>query len=357
MKDRIFPRLFLLLPASIILYLVWHIFQPFLLPVSLAVVLSTLFYPLYRKILRKLKGRKNLASSLTCLLIILAGIVPCLLLIVLLAQEVTQTYETVQEKIASGEYRRIFDQELSPYLQSVIAKIGEHVDLEDFNLVSGVTSLLKQASVLLIQHSTTIVSGFMTVMVDLVLMLFTMFFLFRDGMLILKNVDSLIPLSRKQEILVARKFREITNATVIGSFLTAVAQGVAGGIVFYFLGITNLVFWSVAFALFSLVPVIGTSIIWVPWAAYFLLSGSYIKGIALIIAAVLFIGMIDNLLRPLLIEGQVKMHTLLVFFSIMGGIAYAGIVGMIFGPILVSLLLTMLELYKIEFGEDLKQYK
>ncbi len=88
-----------------------------------------------------------------------------------------------------------------------------------------------------------------------------------------------------------------------------------------------------------------------------MLSGSYIKGIALIIAAMIFIGMIDNVLRPLLIEGQVKMHTLLVFFSIMGGIAYAGIVGMIFGPILVSLFLTLLELYKIEFGEDLKKCK
>ena len=116
-------------------------------------------------------------------------------------------------------------------------------------------------------------------------------------------------------------------------------------------------FWSVAFALFSLVPVIGTSLIWGPWVAYFLLSGSYFKGFALVIAAVLFIGMIDNVLRPMLIEGQVKMHTLLVFFSIMGGIAYAGIFGMIFGPILVSLFLTLLELYKIEFREDLKRYK
>ena len=286
MKDRTFSRLFLLLPASIILFLVWKIFQPFLLPVSLAVVLSTLFFPLYRKFLRKLGGRKNLASSITCALIILAGILPCLLLLVLLAQEVTQTYETVQAKIANGDYRRLFDQELNPYLQSVLEWIRGYVDLKDFNLLAGITSLLRQASVFLIQHSTAIVSGFMGILIDLVLMLFTMFFLFRDGSLILKSVDSLIPLSRRQEILVARKFREVTNATVIGSFLTAIAQGVAGGIVFYFLGITNLVFWSVAFALFSLVPVIGTSLIWGPWVAYFLLSGSYFKGFALVIAAV-----------------------------------------------------------------------
>ncbi len=357
MKDRTFSRLFLLLPASIILYLVWKLFQPFLLPVSLAVVLSTLFFPLYRKILRKFGGRKNLASSVTCLLIILAGIIPCLLLVVLLAQEVTQTYETVQVKISNGEFKRLFDQELTPYFQSALEWIKGYVDLKDFSLLSGMTSLLRQASLFLIQHSTAIVSGFMGILVDITLMLFTMFFLFRDGLMILKNIDSLIPLSRRQELLVAKKFREVTNATVIGSFLTAVAQGVAGGFVFYLLGVTNLVFWSVAFALFSLVPVIGTSLIWGPWAAYFLLSGSYFKGIALILAALLFIGMIDNILRPLLIEGQVKMHTLLVFFSIMGGIAYAGIVGMIFGPILVSLFLTLLELYKIEFREDLKKYK
>jgi len=357
MKDRTFARLFLLLPSAIILFLVWKIFQPFLVPVALAVVLSTLFYPLYRKIRRSLGGRRNLAASCTCILIILAGVIPCLLLLVLLAQEVTQTYETVQGKIAAGDYRRLFEQEFNPYLQMALDRIGKYVSLKDFNLVSGITSLLRQASLFLIQHSTAIVGGFMEILADIMLMLFTMFFLFRDGTLILKNIDALIPLSRRHEILVARKFREVTNATVVGSFLTAVAQGLAGGLVFYLLGITNLVFWSVAFALFSLVPVIGTSIIWVPWAAYFLLSGSYFKGIALVVAAVLFIGMIDNVLRPLLIEGKAKMHTLLVFFSIMGGISYAGIVGMIFGPILVSLFLTLLELYKLEFREDLQKYK
>lgn len=357
MKDRTFSRLFLLLPAVVILYLAWKIFQPFLIPVSLAVVLSTLFYPLYRKIHRSLKGRKNLASTLTCLLIILAGIIPCLLLLVLLAQEVTQTYEMVQGKIESGEYQRIFNQELNPYFQTALDQVNKYVNLKDLSLLSGMSSLLRQASVFLIQHSTAIVGGFMGVLVDLSLMIFTMFFLFRDGSVILKNVDSLIPLSRKQEILIARKFREVTNATIFGSFITAVAQGFAGGVVFYFLGISNLVFWAVAFALFSLVPVVGTSLIWVPWTAYFLLSGSYIKGIALLIAAIIFIGTIDNILRPLLIEGRVKMHTLLVFFSIMGGIAYAGMAGMIFGPILISLFLTLLELYKVEFKEDLQKFK
>ncbi len=216
MKDRIFSRLFLLFPASIILYLVWKIFQPFLLPVSLAVVLSTLFFPLYRKILRKFGGRKNLASSVTCILIILAGIIPCLLLVVLLAQEVTQTYETVQVKISSGDFKRLFDQELNPFLQSVLEWIRGYVDLKDFSLLTGMTSLLQQASVFLIQHSTAIVSGFMGIFVDLTLMLFTMFFLFRDGLLILKNIDSLIPLSRRQELLVAtpERFRDWFNVEV-----------------------------------------------------------------------------------------------------------------------------------------------
>lgn len=357
MKSRTFSRLFLLIPASIILFLAWKIFQPFLVPVALAVVLSTIFYPLHQRILQLLKNRENLAATMTCFLIILAGVIPFLLLLVLLAQEVTQTYESVQYKITSGEYQRIFSEELNPWLQATLEKINQYVNLKEFDILSGMSSLLRQASLFLIQHSTAIVGGFMGVMTDLLLMLFTMFFLFRDGSIILRSIDSLLPLSRRQEILVARKFREITNATVIGSFLTALAQGLAGGIVFFFLGIGNLVFWSVAFALFSLVPVVGTSLIWVPWTAYFFLSGSWIKGLVLLAAAMLFIGMIDNILRPILIEGRAKMHTLLVFFSIMGGIAYAGIVGMIFGPILISLFLTMLELYKIEFREDLKALK
>jgi len=179
-------------------------------------------------------------------------------------------------------------------------------------------------------------------------MIVTMFFLFRDGHRLRDELASLSPVSQRYTDLLSTTFREVARATVVGNLLTAMAQGLASGIIFWSLGVSNALFWGTISAFFSLVPVVGAAIIWIPWAIYFLVSGSIVKGILMVALQALVVGSLDNVLRPLLIEGRIRMHTMLVFFSIMGGIAYFGVLGMVFGPIIVALGMTLLEVYKIE---------
>ena len=182
-----------------------------------------------------------------------------------------------------------------------------------------------------------------------------MFFLFRDGPTLVDKIRRWIPLSLRYQEQIVRKFQEVSNATVIGSLTTAIAQGIAGGITFFLVGIPNIIFWGTLIALFSLVPLFGTAIVWLPWTLYLLAIGKNLHAFILVVLSIVFVGGIDNILRPILIEGKTKMHTLLIFFSIMGGISYFGIVGLLVGPIIMALGLTFLDLYRIEFKRELVQ--
>ncbi|MFQ5928683.1 MAG: AI-2E family transporter [Acidobacteriota bacterium] len=344
-------RIFLLISSAFVLYFLFQIFQPFLLPISLAVILVSLCYPVFDWTCRKLKGRRGWAALMTCLWVTASIIVPFVVLLVLLAGEVTEVYQEFERKLESGELENLLDLRDNSYLQPLLNWIN--LDLENIDLIGSFADPLQQVSLFFLRHSTALFSGLFHMITGFLIMLVTMFFLFRDGNRLMEELKTWSPFPERYEQLLVNKFQEVTSATVLGSLLTALAQGTAGGLLFWLLGISNVLFWGFLIALFSLVPVVGTGIVWVPWAIYFFAMGSLFRGIILVAAGVLVVGMIDNFLRPLFIEGKAKMHTLLVFFAIMGGIAYFGMVGMIFGPIIVAVGLTFLELFKIEFRSEL----
>ena len=140
-------------------------------------------------------------------------------------------------------------------------------------------------------------------------------------------------------------FRNMTNATVVGTLLTAAAQGLLSGLIYLILGVPNAVLWGTLTGLTSLVPVVGTATVWIPITLYLFFTGEPYRALLLLILQVVVVGSVDNFLRPLLIEGQVKMHTLLIFFSILGGIGYFGFFGVILGPLVFAIGLTFFELY------------
>ena len=353
MQERKYVRLFLIIASAVVLYFVFRIFQPFIVPVSLAVILASLSYPAFEWTCVKLKDRRSLAALLTCIGVTASIILPFVILLMLLAVEVTQVYQKLQTKLSGDSFTGFLDLSRNPYLAPVIGWVSQYVDLDAIDIVGNLTTALERVSFFFLRHSTSILSGFFQTIVNFLVIVFTMFFLLRDGTRFAEELRTWNPLSLRYEQQIIGKFREVANATVLGSLLTAAAQGFAGGLVYWGLGISNLLFWAFATAVLSLVPVVGTALVWVPWAIYFFASGSVVRGVVLVAAAVLFVGMIDNVVRPLFIEGKANMHTLVVFFSIMGGIAYFGMLGMIFGPIVVAIGLTFIELYKLEFRQEL----
>lgn len=340
--------IFFLILFLVVLYFVFRIFQPFLLPISLAAVLATLCYPVFDWTCQRLRNKRSWAALLTCVWVTASIIIPFVILLILLTGEVTEVYQQFQRRLESGDWQVFLTLQDKPYIRPFAEWLRQNVDLGEIDLIGSLGAALQQVSLFFLRQSTAILSGLFRVTVDFLIMLVCMFFLFRDGNRLMEVLKTWIPLSENFNRVIFKKFQEVSSATVIGTLLAALAQGVSGGLLYWLIGIPNALLWGCLTALFSLLPVVGTGIVWVPWAIFFFLTGSWIQGIILVVGGLL-VGMLDNVLKAILIEGRAEMHTLIVFLAIMGGIGYFGIVGMIFGPIIVALALTFLELYKMEF--------
>ena len=354
MEEHRYLRFSFLILFLIVLYFVYRIFQPFLLPISLAVILATLCFPVFNWTCQRLQSRRNWAALLTCIWVTAIIIVPFVVLVILLTAQMTEVYQQFQSRLESGAWQEFLNLQDNPRFKPWTDWIGQYADLENFDLMGSLGAGLQQVSLFFLRQSTSIVSGIFRVTMNFLIMLVCMFFIFRDGEYLTEMFKTLTPLTDSYRQLIVKTFQEVSKATVIGTLLTAVAQGVSGGLLYWILGIPNALLWGCLTALFSLLPIVGTGIVWGPWAIYFFLTHSTIQGIILVIGGLL-VGVMDNFLRALFIEGKAEMHTFIVFLSIMGGIGYFGLVGMIFGPIIVALGLTFLELYKREFQQPIPE--
>ncbi len=352
MSERRYVRIFLLIPALIVLYYVYEIFRPFWMPIVLAIILVSLSYPSFEWTCRKMNGRRGWAAFVTCLWITALIILPLVFLGILVAREVIDVYARFANQLSRENLGSLLSFH-SDYLTPVFSWLSEQLGVSRQDLIARMSTALQRVGVFLLSHSTDLVSSVFTMVWDFFLMIVTMFFLFRDGGRLNQMIRSLSPLSHAYEQRIVNTFRRVARAAVLGNMATAAIQGFASGLVFLGLGISNALFWGTLSAFASLIPVLGATLVWLPWAIYFFATGSIAKGIALTVLETVVVGSIDNLVRPLLMEGRAQMHTLIVFFAVVGGIAYFGVLGMFFGPIIVALGLTFLELYRSEFEREL----
>ena len=200
------------------------------------------------------------------------------------------------------------------------------------------------------QHSASVVSGFMNFIVQLFVMLFGLYYLFLHGPQILRELRSLIPLRPEYEEQIIQKFTGVVHATFTGSLAVALIQGALGGLGFLIFGISAPLLWGAGMALVSLVPVFGTALVWGPVVIFYLLTGSVLKGLLMLAVFGLAVGSVDNILKPILIKRGVEIHTLWVFISVIGGLSVFGFLGVVLGPFLFTILVVLLEIYKVEFG-------
>jgi predicted PurR-regulated permease PerM len=186
-------------------------------------------------------------------------------------------------------------------------------------------------------------------------MLFSLFFLVRDQDSIFRTALHLIPLSASHERKIIEKITAVARSAILGTLITAAAQGTAGGIAFKIVGLPAL-FWGAMMSFSSLIPFVGTSLIWLPASIYLFLSGHWKYGIFMVLWSVLIVGMIDNFIRPLFMkESGSGMSTLVIFFAILGGLSYFGLIGLLYGPLIVGITLVLLYIYSLEFNSLLKQ--
>jgi len=176
----------------------------------------------------------------------------------------------------------------------------------------------------------------------------TIYYFLKDGRLLVNYIHERLPLMDEQKKQIETRIKEMIIAAIYGGLAVGVAQGILGGLAFFILGIPAPVFWGSAMAILSLVPVFGSFTIWGPASVLLFLSGSYAKGIGLFLFGVLVISTVDNILKPLIIGGRTKLHMLLIFFSVLGGIKFFGFVGFVLGPIITVLCISFLEIYALK---------
>lgn len=331
-------KVFVFLVIAVTLAFAW-ILRPFLGAVLWGVILAIVFQPLYRRLLRSWRRRRTLAALGTVLIILVLVILPVTLLTVLLVQEGVGTYQRIQSgELNVGQYfQQVFDA-----LPAWVTNLLDRVGLTSLRRVQErLTSGLTQSLQFLGTQALNIGQKALEFVLSLFVMLYLLFFLLRDGDGLVRRIRDAIPLRPEQRRNLAERFATVIRATVKGNIVVALVQGALGGLILWLLGIGAPVLWGAVMALLSLLPAVGAAIVWLPVGVYLLVTGAVWKGMVLIAFGMLVIGLIDNILRPILVGKDTQMPDYLVLLSTLGGIAVFGLNGFVLGPVIAALFITI----------------
>ena len=333
-----------LLLSALIVYLMYLIMVPFFVPIFWAVVFVILFYPYYKWLLKRFKERKWLASLVACASIAVFLIVPMAIIGTAVANELLNLFQWAERymKALSGRAHKspVF---FIPYIENFLS---QYIDISGLDIRSFFANSVKQAAKYAGEGMTGFIKNIGSFAFHIVLAFFTMYFLFRDGDRLFAVVKDLVPLSEPDKKKIINKNRAVISATINGGLLVGAVQGLLGGVAFWFLGLPTPVLWGFVMFLFSFLPSFGTAIVWAPAAIYLLIIGSYTKGVVLLLWGAFIIGLIDNFLRPIIVSGRTNLHPLLLFFSILGAVNAFGLIGIIAGPLILSITQALVELYQ-----------
>ena len=327
----------LLLLALVTIAFIW-ILLPFYGAIFWAVALGILFAPLQRKLLLKFKGRRNLATFATLGACTVIAIIPVIITTTLLVQEVATLYKDVESgKINVGSYVMQFKDILPPTVQDWLDRFG-------LGNIDGLSEKISKGALEGSQFFATQVFSFGQSTFDLVvsffIMLYLLYFFIRDGQQMVRTIRNAVPLAEQQKRLLQLKLRRVVRASVKGNLAVAITQGALGGVIFWVLGIHSALFWAVLMMFLSLLPAVGAGIVWAPVAVYFVVTGAIWEGVVLALYGVFVIGMVDNVLRPILVGKDTKMPDFLILISTLGGMAIFGLNGFVIGPLIAALFLS-----------------
>lgn len=349
------PGMFLITCLLLVFAAFLYVLSPFITVIFVGAVLSIAFNPIYKWLSVQLNGWNRLASFLTCILVIILIVVPVSFFIVLLANEAITTYDLIYSKINSG----IFDKYLlwsdGGYIYDWKKQIDPFVDLESIGIKDAIINFAQNLSSYLVSQTTVILRSVSEILFGVLVMFICMFYFFKDGGKIVDKIGAISPLPHEHEVQLFTKVKSMVNAVVLGVFVTAIAQGFVGGIGFAIAGVPSPVFWGAAMAFFSLMPVVGTALIWVPAVLILFILDNFWPAVFVLLWGVFAVGAVDNLLRPFLIGGKSHTYPLLTFLVVLAGVVKMGLKGVIVGPLVLIILLSFVHIYEAEYSRVLKK--
>uniref|UniRef100_UPI0033420197 AI-2E family transporter n=1 Tax=Castellaniella defragrans TaxID=75697 RepID=UPI0033420197 len=335
-------RSFLLLLAAVSVAFL-GVLLPFYPAIFWGGVLAVIFGPLHRRLRAAVGERRNLAAFLMILIIILIVILPLIFIAGALVNEIGRLYTRINTgQLNLGAYYEQIITALPPSVHGWLESwgVGDLLSIRE-KLSAGAL----QGSQYLARQAVNVGQNTFQFVIGLGVMMYLLFFLLRDGHALVTRVKRLIPLSDYHRLHLFQKFTTVVRATVKGNIVIAITQGFLGGLMFTFLGIQGALFWGVLMAFLSLLPAVGASLIWAPVAVYFLVTGAYSQAIILILFGVLVIGLIDNLLRPILVGKDTKIPDYVVLISTLGGLSVFGLNGFVIGPLFAALFIACWDLF------------
>lgn len=348
-REYILISLFFLI-AAIFFYLFYRLIIPFFAPIVWAAVFTIIFYPLYERV-RVWTKSSGLASILMCVFIVILIIGPMTYLLASLVKEAAEAAAKINKMYQSGELDSLLSFNL-PWLEAIKGKLSQYLDSSDLNLQTIIKESSDKVSAVIFNQTSWIIANGSRLVFYFGLMVFTMYYFFKDGEQLIARLKRLMPLTESQIEVTFRHLRDVIYATMYGGVVIALIQGLLGGILFAAVGIPSAVFWGAIMAFMSIIPLVGAFIVYVPASVILVIGGSYIEAIIVIAIGTLVISQVDNVLRPLMISGRTSMHPLLLFFTIMGGIALFGLLGVVVGPLIAAIFITLLQIFEFKLHPE-----
>jgi predicted PurR-regulated permease PerM len=311
----------------LLIYLVFRIYEPFLSALGWAAILVIFFYPMHGRLARKFS--KRWAALFSTLAVTFLLIVPAILVTTLFVREAVSISRGVQHSIVEDH---------APMVAKKWAWIAQHVPGLDpnANVAEMVQQSVQKEAGFLAERLGAVLRNIAAFIFDLFVMIFAMFYMFRDGDQIIRGVRSILPFDAEHRDTMMTQARDLISASVTTSLIIAAIQGILGGLGFVIVKLPTPLFWGVAMAFFSLVPVVGSGLIFVPAALWLGFTGNWGRAILLLVICAGVSTIVDNLLRPLLLGGRTELSGLVIFISVIGGVSLFGMLGLVLGPILVA---------------------
>ncbi len=331
----------LILLTVALAYLSYLIIIPFVTAIAWAVVMTVVFYPIYLYLGRYIHW-KPLTSALTVLISIVIIIGPFSYLLISLVKELKDFIEYLN----THGIGRIDDWLNMPKVQWLQEKIKGTLNLKEFDLAALISGSLAKMGKEVLGNVKTGVANIASVVINFLIMLFAMFFMLKDGPEFISKIRDYMPFSDPQRDRLASQMQDMVISTIYGGVVVAVIQGLLGGITFFFLGLASPVLLGTAIGFMSFIPGLGAFSVWGPVLVYLLIKKAYVKAIVLLFVGIFVISMVDNILKPIIISGRTRMPTLVIFFSVIGGLKVFGLIGLVLGPLVLAMFISVLEIFR-----------
>ena len=329
----------LLAAVAFAVYLCWLMVRPFLDVLAWAGVLVVLFYPVHRRLVERTR-RPSVSALVSCVLVMLVILLPLSLVTLVLVREFTGAAQNLQ-----GFSTSLLDPN-NATVGRLLGWVGRYVDIGHLRDPETIRQYLEGMSGAIAQRTVRLAGGALGLIVQIFFIIFTMYYLFRDGAQIVRGLTRVLPLEAAQSREIFARMNDVIGASVYGVIVIAVIQGALGGLAFFMLGLPSPLVWGVVMAFFSLIPMAGAFVVWVPAAIYLAATQQWGKAGFLVFWGAIVIGMVDNFLRPKLVGEKTKLHELFIFFSVLGGLQVFGVLGLVLGPVVLAVTLALFDVVR-----------